>query len=155
MIESMKNLVKEIKLEWKGEANPSGILRHRITDEMNYIESSYELHGSLLLKCGMGDKIYSPLDGILVTSAKDRVIAIEHGHMFFDNKIRRVRTEFRNIKYVRLRENRGVDKLFECIRIREGQSIAAVVNEGEVIEFKLYIDNVSVDPEPYIIKSYF
>lgn len=54
-----------------------------------------------------------------------------------------------------MRENKWVDKLFECIRIKEGESIAAIVNEDEVIEFKLFIDNVSVDPEPFILASYF
>ena len=155
MIESVKNLVKELKKNLKGGVNPSGIFRAKITKDLNYESGSYEINGSLLLKCKCGDKIYSPLDGIMVTNPRNKIIQIEHGHLFFDNKIRRVRTEFRNIKYIRMRENKWVDKLFECIRIKEGESIAAIVNEDEVIEFKLFIDNVSVDPEPFILASYF
>ena len=148
----IRKFIKE-KFEYK--VNPSGIFRAKITKELDYEPDSYKMNGSLKLKCKCGDVLYTPLDGILVYNPGQGIISIEHGHLFFDNKIRRVRTEYKNIKYMRMRENRGVDKIFECIRIKEGQSFAAVVDEETVIEIKLFIDNVSVDPEPFILESYF
>lgn len=158
MIKNLKKLIQRYGTKTRGlepDIIPCPLFEEKFLDEFIYISKYSAESGSTIFRTSNTDVVISPLDGLLIVNKEDHSISIDHGHFYINGKITRVMTEYKNIDLL-LAHNTSkkleLNKLLGCIAVKAGDEIG-LMGDGN-LEFTLYFDFLSIDPEPFIELSF-